>query len=184
MKSIKTLVLAALLTGATLSAAKPPPPETEFYKRLGKGVVPAEKGGPFVRFLPPGEWGINPDGKAPGGAISFETREKSEAAARVQNFTVQVTDKNGKELVRFRKEPEKEPEGKPVETYFLKPGGKKWVKDNTKVKSGPRRDGTAELPWMEFAAFDIPAAWTGNVTVKIYNEQTRKMWVYTIKEAK
>jgi hypothetical protein len=187
MKNITTLVLAALLTGATLSAGKPPPTEIEFYKRLGKGVVPAEKGGPFVRYLPPGEWGINPDGKVPGGAISFETREKTEAAARVQNCTVQVTDKNGKELVRFRPEPPKEDEADPVETEILKPDNKgepKWVKDNTRVKSGPRRDGTAELPWMEFAAFDIPVAWSGTLTVKIYNAHTKKTWAYTIKEAK
>ena len=88
----------------------------------------------------------------PGGEFSINVQEKSEAAANTKNITVQITDENGKEIIRKTGPDEK-----------------------------PYRDGTNE-PWQNNMLVSVPKKWTGTITLKVWNALTREMWTYTVKE--
>lgn len=164
VKAILVFVSAALLQATPARAQFGPPrqPDPE--------VEPTARGGPYVSYDSLERLEIQVDflvrensryaataaqmkaSLPAGGKLHIYIEEKSEAAANPKNFTVRVTDKDGKELVKVTGRDQK-----------------------------PFRDGKPNLPWTGDISVGIPVKWSGTATVKVWNALTRKMWTYQVR---
>ena len=164
MNRILVIAWAALLLGGATAEAQFGPP-----RQPDPEVVPKERGGPYLSYSSFERLGENLERafkdhpvhganierektRMPaGGRLHIYIEEKSEAAANPKNFTVQVTDKDGKELVRFLGRDQKS-----------------------------QRLGKPNLPWIGEMSVAIPVKCSGTVTVTVWNALTRKMWTYAV----
>lgn len=136
-------------------------------------VTAMEKGGPDVLYTPAAERVAGyeaqlsvPDldpkmkerlernkvGVPAGGDLQVNVEAKNAELAHPKHFMIQVLDASGKEIARAK-------------------GG----------DQEPHRF-QGEKPWKGMLFLDIKRPWTGQLTVKVYDSFTRKMWTYTVAE--